>query len=132
MTIDIDGVKKQYFCEAYGELAYVEQLLLGVNIENPSESALSEILRAIRKIKVGSVVCHFKDITDIAFLAEYILDKVIEKKLMLTSEYVEMFLKFHGMLNSQLDSYRLGTPVDQSQVVEVRGLLNEALNQGVR
>ncbi len=133
MTVDTDSVKNKYFCEAFGELAYIEQLLLGVNVENPSMTALSEILRAFQKLKVGSVICHYRDITELAFIAEYLLDKVIGNKLMLTSEYVvDTFLQVHGVLNMLLYSYQVGIPANQNRVVEARKMLNDAMNQGVR
>lgn len=129
MTTSESQFQENFFSDADRLLTDVEQLLLDMEIDNPNTEVLNEIIRAIKRVKIGSVVCGFMEITELTFILEYLLVKVIENKITLTSEHIDRFLKVKDVLIMQLDSYSMGTLVDPKRVENVQILLNEILSQ---
>jgi two-component system chemotaxis sensor kinase CheA len=66
--------------------------------------------------------------TEVTHVLESLLDKIRKGEMALTAEHVDAFLSAKDVLKMQLDGHRLGSPVDQDAVADVRMLL-QSLSQ---
>ena len=123
MTIDMSQFFQVFFDEAEELLAEKEKLLLAVDISSPDPEDLNAIFRAAHSIKGGASTFGLTDMTEVTHILESLLDKIRKGEMALTSEHVDAFLIAKDILKMQLDGHRLGTPVDQDAVADVRMLL---------
>lgn len=130
MTIDMSQFFQVFFDEADELLAEKEKLLLAVDIDSPDSEDLNAIFRAAHSIKGGASTFGLNDMTEVTHILESLLDKIRKGEMALTSEHVDAFLSAKDVLKMQLDGHRLGTPVDQDAVADVRMLL-QSLSQDV-
>ncbi|MFZ6813168.1 chemotaxis protein CheA [Undibacterium sp. Rencai35W] len=130
MTIDMSQFFQVFFDEAEELLAEKEKLLLAVDISSPDPEDLNAIFRAAHSIKGGSSTFGLNDMTEVTHILESLLDKIRKGEMALTAEHVDAFLITKDILKMQLDGHRLGTPVDQDAVADVRMLL-QSLSQDV-
>lgn len=128
MTIDMSQFFQVFFDEAEELLAEMEKLLLGVDISSPDPEDLNAIFRSAHSIKGGASTFGLGDMTDVTHVLESLLDKIRKGEMALTAEHVDAFLIAKDILKMQLDGHRLGTPVDQDAVADVRMLL-QSLSQ---
>lgn len=128
MTIDMSQFFQVFFDEAEELLAEKEKLLLGVDISSPDPEDLNAIFRAAHSIKGGASTFGLTDMTEVTHILESLLDKIRKGEMALTGEHVDAFLIAKDILKMQLDGHRLGTPVDQDAVADVRMLL-QSLSQ---
>jgi two-component system chemotaxis sensor kinase CheA len=123
MTIDMSQFFQVFFDEADELLAEKEKLLLAVDVSSPDPEDLNAIFRAAHSIKGGASTFGLTDMTEVTHILESLLDKIRKGEMALTSEHVDAFLVAKDILKMQLDGHRLGTPVDQDAVADVRMLL---------
>ncbi|MBI1834445.1 MAG: chemotaxis protein CheW [Burkholderiales bacterium] len=128
MTIDMSQFFQVFFDEADELLAEKEKLLLAVDISSPDPEDLNAIFRAAHSIKGGASTFGLTDMTEVTHILESLLDKIRKGEMALTAEHVDAFLIAKDVLKMQLDGHRLGTPVDQEAVADVRMLL-QSLSQ---
>ncbi|MBC3906391.1 chemotaxis protein CheA [Undibacterium umbellatum] len=128
MTIDMSQFFQVFFDEAEELLAEKEKLLLAVDISSPDPEDLNAIFRAAHSIKGGASTFGLTDMTEVTHILESLLDKIRKGEMALTGEHVDAFLIAKDILKMQLDGHRLGTPVDQDAVADVRMLL-QSLSQ---
>ncbi|MCH8621686.1 chemotaxis protein CheA [Undibacterium sp. TS12] len=128
MTIDMSQFFQVFFDEAEELLAEKEKLLLAVDISSPDPEDLNAIFRAAHSIKGGASTFGLTDMTEVTHILESLLDKIRKGEMALTAEHVDAFLIAKDILKMQLDGHRLGTPVDQDAVADVRMLL-QSLSQ---
>ncbi|WP_431477405.1 chemotaxis protein CheA [Massilia eburnea] len=125
MTIDISQFYQVFFDEAEELLAEMERLLLGVDIESPSEEDLNAIFRTAHSVKGGASTFGVTDMTEVTHVLETLLDRIRKGEMALTATHVDAFLAAKDILKMQLDGHRLGSAVDQEAVGDVRMMLQE-------
>jgi two-component system, chemotaxis family, sensor kinase CheA len=130
MTIDMSQFFQVFFDEADELLAEKEKLLLAIDLESPDSEDLNAIFRAAHSIKGGASTFGLADMTEVTHILESLLDKIRKGEMALTAEHVDAFLAAKDVLKMQLDGHRLGSPVDQDAVADVRMLL-QSLSQDV-
>lgn len=123
MTIDISQFFQVFFDEAEELLAEMERLLLAVDIEAPTEEDLNAIFRTAHSVKGGAGTFGLTDMTEVTHILETLLDRIRKGEMALTLDHVDAFLAAKDALKMQLDGHRLGTPVDQDAVGDVRMML---------
>jgi two-component system chemotaxis sensor kinase CheA len=123
MTIDISQFFQVFFDEAEELLAEMERLLLAVDIEAPTEEDLNAIFRTAHSVKGGAGTFGLTDMTEVTHILETLLDRIRKGEMALTLDHVDAFLAAKDALKMQLDGHRLGTPVDQDVVGDVRMML---------
>ncbi|MBC3934870.1 chemotaxis protein CheA [Undibacterium rugosum] len=128
MTIDMSQFFQVFFDEAEELLAEKEKLLLAVDVASPDPEDLNAIFRAAHSIKGGASTFGLNDMTEVTHVLESLLDKIRKGEMALTAEHVDAFLSTKDVLKMQLDGHRLGSPVDQDAVADVRMLL-QSLSQ---
>lgn len=131
MTIDMSQFFQVFFDEAEELLAEKEKLLLAIDIDAPDAEELNAIFRAAHSIKGGASTFGLTDMTEVTHILESLLDKIRKGEMALTAEHVDAFLNAKDILKMQLDGHRLGTPVDQDAVGDVRMLLQSLLQEEV-
>lgn len=131
MTIDISQFFQVFFDEAEELLAEKERLLLAVDISAPDPEDLNAIFRTAHSIKGGAATFGLTDMTEVTHILESLLDKIRKGEMALTAEHVDAFLVAKDILKMQLDGHRLGTPVDQDAVANVRMMLQSLSHEMV-
>ncbi len=104
--------------------------MLAVDVSAPDPEDLNAIFRAAHSIKGGASTFGLNDMTEVTHVLESLLDKIRKGEMALTGDHVDAFLIAKDILKMQLDGHRLGTPVDQDAVADVRMLL-QSLSQDV-
>ena len=123
MTIDISQFFQVFFDEAEELLAEKERLLLAVDIAAPDAEDLNAIFRTAHSIKGGASTFGLSDMSEVTHILESLLDRIRQGQMALTAEHVDAFLAAKDILKMQLDGHRLGSPVDQDAVANVRMML---------
>ena len=123
MTIDISQFFQVFFDEAEELLAEKERLLLAVDIAAPDAEDLNAIFRTAHSIKGGASTFGLSDMSEVTHILESLLDRIRQGQMALTAEHVDAFLAAKDILKMQLDGHRLGSPVDQDAVADVRMML---------
>jgi len=130
MAIDISQFFQVFFDEADEHLAEKEKILLAIDTNAPDPEDLNAIFRAAHSIKGGASTFGLSDMAEVTHVLESLLDKIRKGEMPLTAAHVEAFLVAKDVLKMQLDGHRLGSPVDQEAVGDVRMLL-QSLSQDV-
>lgn len=123
MTIDMSQFFQVFFDEADELLAEMEKLLLAVDVQSPEPEDLNAIFRTAHSIKGGASTFGLNDMSEVTHVLESLLDKIRKGEMALTAEHVDAFLIAKDILKMQVNGHRLGTPVDQDAVGDVRMLL---------
>jgi two-component system chemotaxis sensor kinase CheA len=130
MTIDISQFYQVFFDEAEELLAEKERLLLAVDVASPDPEDLNAIFRTAHSIKGGAATFGLNDMSEVTHVLESLLDRIRKGEMALTAAHVDAFLAAKDVLKMQLDGHRLGSPVDQDQVANVRMVLHD-LAEGI-
>lgn len=112
--VDLSQFYDMFFDEAEELLTDMEQLLLGVDIEQPNIDDLNAIFRAAHSIKggAGTFGC-FEHLADTTHLLENVLDSIRKNELQLRKEMIDIFLEAKDVLTEQLMAYRNEGEPDQ-------------------
>ena len=123
MSIDMSQFFQVFFDEAEELLAEKERLLLALDLAAPDAEDLNAIFRTAHSIKGGAATFGLNDMSEVTHVLESLLDRIRQGQMALTSEHVDAFLAAKDILKMQLDGHRLGAPVDQDAVADVRMVL---------
>lgn len=123
MSIDLSQFHQVFMDEAHEHLGSMEQLLLGLNINDASVEDLNAIFRAAHSIKGGSGTFGFKDIADLTHALETLLDKLRKQILLPTDDMISAFLECCDVLNAMLEAHQGGVHVDESTTAVMRARL---------
>lgn len=123
MNIDLSQFHQVFIDEAYEHLGTMEQLLLALDVEDPSLEDLNAIFRAAHSIKGGSGTFGFSDIASLTHALETLLDKLRKQTLAVTDEMISAFLSCCDLLSAMLEAHQDGSPVDEAQIEVVRAEL---------
>lgn len=105
----------------------MEALLLGLDVESPSNEELNAIFRAAHSIKGGAGTFGFGDIVEVTHVLENLLDKIRKRERQLTDEMVNVFLEAGDVINMQLAAHRgegQVEPIEVKAVCDKLALLN--------
>lgn len=113
--VDLSQFYDMFFDEAEELLADMEQLLLGLDTDQPDIDDLNGIFRAAHSIKggAGTFGC-FEHLADTTHLLENVLDSLRKGELGLRKEMIDIFLEAKDVLTEQLRAYRNGNEPDQA------------------
>jgi two-component system, chemotaxis family, sensor kinase CheA len=127
MTIDISQFFQVFFDEAEELLAEMERLLLAIDVAAPDAEDLNAVFRTAHSVKGGASTFGLTDMTEVTHILESLLDRIRKGEMAITGEHVDGFLGAKDILKMQLDGHRLGSPVDQDAVANVRMVLQSLL-----
>jgi two-component system chemotaxis sensor kinase CheA len=125
MTIDMTQFFQTFFEETEELLAETEQLLLGIDVNNPEAEQLNAIFRAAHSIKGGSATFGFNNITVVTHELETLLDRVRKGDLALQQSHIDIFLLTKDVIESQLNNHRNGIAIDPTQEQDILSQLHE-------
>lgn len=105
--LDLSQFFETFFDEADELLADMEQLLLGLDIENPDIDDLNGIFRAAHSIKggAGTFGC-FGELAETTHLLENLLDFMRRGEMSLRKDMIDLFLETKDVLTEQVSAYR--------------------------
>lgn len=112
--VDLSQFYDMFFDEAEELLTDMEQLLLGVDIDQPNIDDLNAIFRAAHSIKggAGTFGC-FEHLASTTHLLENVLDSIRKGELQLRKDMIDIFLEAKDVLTEQLIAYRNEGEPDQ-------------------
>lgn len=119
MSIDMSQFYQVFFEEASEHLANMENLLLNLDVDNPSLEDLNAIFRAAHSIKGGSGTFGFTDMTEVTHVLEGLLDRLRKEELALRPEMVDAFLAAGDVLRGQLEHHQGGPEVDDTDIRDI-------------
>lgn len=125
MAIDKSQFFQVYFEETGENLAELERLLLGLNIDAPAQEDLNAIFRAVHSIKGASGTFGFNNLVNVAHIFESLLDKIRIGEIPFRVEMVDQFLKAGDVLKAQLEGHKKGVQTDSAEAAEVCESLTE-------
>ncbi len=105
--VDLSQFFETFFDEADELLADMEQLLLGLDIDNPDADDLNGIFRAAHSIKggAGTFGC-FVELAETTHLLENLLDFLRRGEMTLRKSMIDLFLETKDVLTDQVAAYR--------------------------
>ncbi|MBV6273152.1 chemotaxis protein CheA [Alcaligenaceae bacterium CGII-47] len=112
--VDLSEFFDTFFDEADELLNDMEQLLLGLDIDNPNQEDLSGIFRAAHSIKggAGTFGC-FERLAETTHILENLLDLIRRGEMPLHKDMIDIFLETKDVLTEQVAAYRGGGQPDQ-------------------
>src|SRR5690606_4722127 len=130
--VDLSQFYDMFFDEAEELLADMEQILLGVDVDQPDIDDLNAIFRAAHSIKggAGTFGC-FEHLTTTTHVLENVLDSLRKGELTLRKDMIDIFLEAKDVLTDQLAAYRNGSKPDEDAYERICQQLRElALDTG--
>jgi two-component system chemotaxis sensor kinase CheA len=125
MSIDMSQFYQVFFEETSEHLASMENLLLNLDVDNPSLEDLNAVFRAAHSIKGGSGTFGFTDMTTVTHVLEGLLDRLRKEELPLRAEMVDAFLAAGDVLRAQLEHHQGGPDADADEIETVCARLNQ-------
>ena len=125
MSIDMSQFYQVFFEETSEHLANMENLLLNLDVDNPSLEDLNAIFRAAHSIKGGSGTFGFTDMTEVTHVLEGLLDRLRKEELALRPEMVDAFLAAGDVLRGQLEHHQGGPEVDDADIRNICARLTQ-------
>ncbi|MBM4182172.1 MAG: chemotaxis protein CheW [Betaproteobacteria bacterium] len=125
MSIDMSQFYQVFFEETSEHLANMENLLLNLDVDNPSLEDLNAIFRAAHSIKGGSGTFGFTDMTEVTHVLEGLLDRLRKEELALRPDMVDAFLAAGDVLRGQLEHHQGGPEVDGGDIREISARLTQ-------
>ncbi|MEW9900742.1 chemotaxis protein CheW [Chitinivorax sp. PXF-14] len=119
MSFDLSQFHQVFFDEAAEHLDTMEQLLVAIDINDPTADELDSIFRAAHSIKGGAATFGFHDLTEVTHLLENHLDLLRQGKAPLTVPVVDVFLQAVDGLRHMLAEHRRGGTSDEAQIAEL-------------
>ena len=105
--LDLSQFFDTFFDEADELLADMEQLLLGLDLDDPDIDQLNGIFRAAHSIKGGaSTFGCFGKLADTTHLLENLLDYIRRGEMALRKDMIDLFLETKDVLTEQVAAYR--------------------------
>ena len=125
MSIDMSQFYQVFFEETSEHLASMENLLLNLDVNDPSLEDLNAIFRAAHSIKGGSGTFGFTDMTSVTHVLESLLDRLRKEEIPLQAEMVDAFLEAGDILRAQLEHHQGGPQADAEVIANVCARLNQ-------
>ena len=125
MSIDMSQFYQVFFEETSEHLANMENLLLNLDVNDPSLEDLNAIFRAAHSIKGGSGTFGFTDMTSVTHVLESLLDRLRKEEIPLQAEMVDTFLEAGDILRAQLEHHQGGPEADAEIITSVCDRLNQ-------
>ena len=125
MSIDMSQFYQVFFEETSEHLANMENLLLNLDVDNPSLEDLNAVFRAAHSIKGGSGTFGFTDMTSVTHVLESLLDRLRKEELALQADMVDAFLAAGDILRAQLEHHQGGPEADADEIEAVCARLNQ-------
>jgi two-component system chemotaxis sensor kinase CheA len=122
LKVDISQFHDAFFEEAAEHLAVMEQLLVGLNIDNPDAESLNGIFRAAHSIKGGAGIFGFPDLAEFTHILESLLDKIRSGKLALQPAMIDIVLSARDLLEQMLERHRRGGEADAGELQTIAAL----------
>jgi two-component system chemotaxis sensor kinase CheA len=129
MSFDMEQFTQVFFEEAKEHLATIEEVLLRLDLNEPSLEDLNAIFRAAHSIKGGAGTFGFGDTADFTHVMETLLDRLRKQELTLTSGMVDALLQANDVIASLLSARQTGESADPDKEAAVRASL-EAFSAG--
>lgn len=129
--VDLSQFFETFFDEADELLTDMEQLLLGLDIDNPDADDLNGIFRAAHSIKggAGTFGC-FVELAETTHLLENLLDFLRRGEMTLRKTMIDLFLETKDVLTDQVAAYRNSQEPDAAAYDRICAQLRElALEQ---
>ncbi|MFW7342454.1 chemotaxis protein CheA [Pollutimonas sp. H1-120] len=129
--VDLSQFFETFFDEADELLADMEQLLLGMDLDNPDTDQLNAIFRAAHSIKggAGTFGC-FGHLAETTHLLENLLDNIRRGEMPLRKDMIDLFLETKDVLTEQVAAYRNSQEPDVGAYERICAQLRElALEQ---
>lgn len=129
--VDLSQFFETFFDEADELLADMEQLLLGLDLDNPDTDQLNAIFRAAHSIKggAGTFGC-FGHLAETTHLLENLLDNIRRGEMPLRKDMIDLFLETKDVLTEQVAAYRNSQEPDVGAYERICAQLRElALEQ---
>ncbi|HWK71940.1 MAG TPA: chemotaxis protein CheA [Burkholderiaceae bacterium] len=129
--VDLSQFFETFFDEADELLADMEQLLLGLDLDNPDTDQLNAIFRAAHSIKggAGTFGC-FGHLAETTHLLENLLDNIRRGEMPLRKDMIDLFLETKDVLTEQVAAYRNSQDPDVQAYERICAQLRElALEQ---
>jgi two-component system chemotaxis sensor kinase CheA len=125
MSIDMSQFYQVFFEETSEHLASMENLLLNLDVDNPSLEDLNAVFRAAHSIKGGSGTFGFTDMTSVTHVLEGLLDRLRKEELPLHADMVDAFLAAGDVLRAQLGHHQGGPEAEAEEIASVCARLNQ-------
>ncbi|MDS1141102.1 chemotaxis protein CheA [Pusillimonas sp. SM2304] len=124
--VDLSQFFETFFDEADELLADMEQLLLGLDIDDPDADQLNAIFRAAHSIKggAGTFGC-FGQLADTTHLLENLLDYIRRGEMPLRKDMIDLFLETKDVLTEQVSAYRNAQQPDSEAYERICAQLRE-------
>src|SRR5690625_5266633 len=128
--VDLSQFYDMFFDEAEELLMDMEQILLGVDIDQPDMDDLNAIFRAAHSIKggAGTFGC-FEHLATTTHILENVLDAIRKGELALQQSMIDVFLDANDVLADQLAAYREGNEPDEEAYEDMCRQLRVMLEQ---
>ena len=114
-----------FFEETSEHLASMENLLLNLDVNDPSLEDLNAVFRAAHSIKGGSGTFGFTDMTSVTHVLESLLDRLRKEEIPLQAEMVDAFLEAGDILRAQLEHHQGGPEADADVIASVCARLDQ-------
>ncbi|MCA3181520.1 MAG: chemotaxis protein CheW [Burkholderiaceae bacterium] len=124
-AFDLSQFHGVFFEEAGENLANMETLLLGLDVDAADDETLNAIFRCAHSIKGGAATFGFQDVADLTHVMETLLDKLRRHELAATTGMIDTLLESGDVLEQLLARHRSGTgeAIDSSELVARIGAL---------
>lgn len=107
MTTDAGQFYKDFFNKTEALLAEVQRLLLSIDIKYQEHDALDPNLPTGDSTQADAVMCSYKDMTEITYLLEGLLDEMLENKIAF-NKHIDSLSSAKDILTLEIDGL-LGT-----------------------
>ncbi len=120
---DLTQFYQVFFEEAGENLASMEQLLLGLDVDAPEDETLHAIFRCAHSIKGGAATFGFEDLAALTHTMETLLDKLRRHEMNPAAAMVDTLLQAGDALQAMLQRRQDGdaTPVDVNGIAAQLG-----------
>lgn len=123
MSFDMAQFTQVFFDEAKEHLATIEEVLLRLDLDEPSLEDLNAIFRAAHSIKGGAGTFGITDTAEFTHVMETLLDRLRKQELTLTSAMVDTLLQANDVIRDLLEARQAGVEADKDQEAAVRASL---------
>jgi len=127
MSIDMSQFLDTFYEESFEGLDIMESGLLNLDIGSADVEVVNTIFRAAHSIKGGSATFGLMDVADFTHLMETLLDEMRDGRRDVTEHSVDVLLQSVDVLRELLMAAKESNDINQSQVDELKGKLNEIL-----
>ncbi|GMV44988.1 MAG: hypothetical protein AMXMBFR66_03860 [Pseudomonadota bacterium] len=117
--IDLTQFYQVFFEEAAENLESMEQMLLGLDLEQADEEQLNAVFRCAHSVKGGAATFGFADVAELTHQMETLLDKLRRRELAPTNPMVDALLAAGDALKAMLARHQGNgaAPIDTAELL---------------